>query len=83
MTAARDSVGGLSPVLALATYGVLSAVPVIAVTARAIRDPRAASGWLHDLSDRLARTSRWTIASVSAVAALYLIIDGIRTIGSG
>jgi len=79
VTAARDSVGGLSPVLALVTYGALSAVPVVAVTARAIRDPRAASGWLHSLRDRLARTSRRTIASVSAVAAIYLIVDGVRT----
>ena len=79
VTAARDSAGWTGAALALVTFGTLAAVPVVFVVVDSLRDPATANARLHRLGDRLKRTSRWTIAAVSAVASIYLIIDGVRT----
>ncbi len=79
VTAARDSAGWTGAALALVTFGALAAVPVVFVVVDTLRDPASANARLHHLADRLKRTSRWTIAAVSAVASIYLIIDGVRT----
>lgn len=82
VTAARDSAGGPGAALALVTFGTLAAVPVVFVVVDTLRDPTSASARLRRLGDRLRRTSRWSIAGVSAVASIYLIVDGVRTFAS-
>ena len=77
LSVARDHQGIVSAILAFLVFGLLCTSLVLAVVISFLRHPSTAKQRMDDLQARMVGSGRRTLITVSVVAALYLVGDGI------
>lgn len=77
LSVARDHQGIVSATLAFLVFGVLCTSLVLAVVISFLRHPSTAKQRMDHLQTRMVGSGRRTLITVSVVAALYLVGDGI------